>query len=457
MSTETSTQKPNFGLRYALVGALFGLLFPLISSGVWIYTNGLELTWQNFALAQLSNPLQWIIDTAPLFLGLFAYLAGARQGQVEELNRALQTQLQDRDHLVRDLEGVKTNLEQVVNRQVVQLLTAAEVAREALTIQDLEELLQRTTQLISQRFGFYHTGIFLIDPTGEYTVLRAASSEGGQQMLMRQHKLKIGETGIVGHVAGSGEPRIALDVGSDSAYFNNPDLPMTSSEMALPLIAREHIIGVLDVQSVEKNAFSEDDLKILQTLANQVALAIDNALLLAQSQAALQEVQHLYQMQEGQAWRQHLEQRSLAFEYDLMGVRASNPQAQDGAEMDNVEDQAQVMSLPIEVRGQPIGSIQLERDPNDPAWSSDEQDLIQTAVNQMVLSLENARLLEETQQRAEYERFLAQLSARLWASGDVNTILRAALEELGRALQVSEGVIRLDAPELAEAPMKERR
>jgi signal transduction histidine kinase/putative methionine-R-sulfoxide reductase with GAF domain len=164
-----------------------------------------------------------------------------------------------------------------LERRSVQLEAAAQVAREATAIRDVNQLLDETVRLISERFGFYHAAIFLVDEKGEYAVLRAASSEGGQQMLARVHKLRVGRVGIVGYVAGSGEPRIALDVGKDAVFFSNPDLPETRSEMALPLKVQERTIGVLDVQSTEAKAFGEEDVTVLQTMADQVAIALENA------------------------------------------------------------------------------------------------------------------------------------------------------------------------------------
>jgi GAF domain-containing protein len=169
-------------------------------------------------------------------------------------------------------------------RRAVQLRAAAEVARDATAILDVNQLLDETVHLISEQFGFYHAGVFLLDERGEYAVLQAASSEGGGRMLERGHKLQVGKVGIVGYVSDTGEPRIALDVDEDAAHFASSDLPDTRSEMALPLKVRGRVIGVLDVQSTQEAAFSEDDVAVLQTLADQLATAIENARLFEQAQ-----------------------------------------------------------------------------------------------------------------------------------------------------------------------------
>jgi PAS domain S-box-containing protein len=161
--------------------------------------------------------------------------------------------------------------------RAMQLATAAEVSRDAISILDVDQLLTETVNLIRERFGFYHAGVFLVDDASEYAVLRAATGKAGQKMLEQQHKLQVGEVGIVGYVTERGEPRIAHDVGRDSAHFNNPLLPNTRSEMAFPLIVHGRVIGALDVQSTEKAAFSNEDVATLQTMADQLAIAIENA------------------------------------------------------------------------------------------------------------------------------------------------------------------------------------
>lgn len=181
-----------------------------------------------------------------------------------------------------------------LQRRSIQLQTASEVARDATAILDMDKLLDQTVHLISNRFGFYHAGVFLVDHQSGYAVLHAASSEGGKRMLERGHKLAIGKVGIVGYVAATGEPRIALDVGKDAVHFVNPDLPATRSEMALPLISRGRVIGVLDVQSVQEAAFTEEDVAALQTMADQLANSIENARLYTAELQRRREAETLY-------------------------------------------------------------------------------------------------------------------------------------------------------------------
>jgi putative methionine-R-sulfoxide reductase with GAF domain len=139
---------------------------------------------------------------------------------------------------------------QALSRRSLQMATASLVARDATIADDLETLLNHTARLITDRFGFYHTGIFLVDVNQEYAQLRAASSgEPSQSLLQKDHKLKVGEEGIVGYVTATGEARIALDVADDKKHYRNPVLPKTRSEIAIPFKVYDKVIGALDVQS----------------------------------------------------------------------------------------------------------------------------------------------------------------------------------------------------------------
>ena len=189
--------------------------------------------------------------------------AGDEIGILAQTLNSMTNNLQE---LIENLEQRVADRTKVIERRAAQVQAAAEVGKTVVAQRNLNTLLGRTTQLISERFGYYHVGIFLLDERKEFALLSASNSPGGARMLARGHKLKVGEVGIVGTVAGSGQPRIALDVGKDAVFFDNPDLPQTRSEMALPLIIGDETFGVLDIQSVEANAFSEEDISTLQII-----------------------------------------------------------------------------------------------------------------------------------------------------------------------------------------------
>lgn len=257
-------------------------------------------------------------------------------------------------------------------------------------------------------------------------------------MLSRGHRLKVGQEGIVGFVAGTGKARVALDVGADAVYFDNPDMPETRSEMALPLKIRDRSIGVLDVQSKEENAFTQDDVATLQVLADQIALAIENARLLRDSQQAFQEIESLYGRQVGNAWLEKIGTAPLSNTYTR--ATGANP---DGATADSARSEYSELTVPVILRGQHLGVIKLQRDRHQPEWTDRDRQLVDKLSQQIALALENARLLEETHQQAQKEKLIAETTSRMRETLDIETVLQTAAAELRKALNLNEVEVRL--------------
>jgi GAF domain-containing protein len=176
----------------------------------------------------------------------------------------------------------------LLRKLTLQLQTAAEVSRAATSVLDTDELVRQTVDLIHDRFGFYYVGLFLLDEAKRWAVLRAGTGEPGRRMFEAGHRFQVGGESMVGWCTANVQARIALDVGEEAVRFDNPLLPETRSEMALPLISRGQVIGALTVQSAEAAAFSDEDIAMLQTMADQVANAIENA-------RFFREAQHLAQ------------------------------------------------------------------------------------------------------------------------------------------------------------------
>ncbi|HEY58769.1 MAG TPA: GAF domain-containing protein [Anaerolineae bacterium] len=181
-------------------------------------------------------------------------------------------------------------------RRAQELQTAAEIARDTSSLQSLDELLARAVNLIRDRFGFYHASVFLLDETGEYAVVRESTGEAGAEMKRRGHRLRVGSRSVVGQTADQGQPVVINDVLQSDIHRPNPLLPDTRAELGLPLKVGDRIIGVLDVQSTEVNAFTEDDVQVLQILADQLAVAVENARAYELSQRALEELRRADQL-----------------------------------------------------------------------------------------------------------------------------------------------------------------
>jgi len=365
--------------------------------------------------------------------------------EIGSLSQTLNTMTENFQQLVQSLEG------RVRERTAALELASRDAARRAAqfeaitrvtaaigTIRNLDELLPLVSTVISEQFGYYHVGIFVNDKGSGSTYLIAANSDGGQKMLHRRHSLKIGEQGIVGFVAARGEPRVAHHVGEDAVFFDNPDLPLTKSEAALPLRSATEITGVLDVQSTEEDAFSPDDVRILGVLANHVSLAFENAQLFEATRRSLSEAETLYRQYVREAWRgapgdkpvagyRFTPQGSFPLAVDELPRMASDRGAEEGAAS------GATLTIPIELRGEIIGELVIGGGDGTP-WTQEQIDLAHAVAERVALSAENARLFEETGRRAERERLVTEITSKIRLSNDPREMMQTALEELRNAL-----------------------
>ena len=436
--------KPAIGFTVLSIVAGFGLAYAE-TVGIITYIPG-----PVFGLA---------IEGTVLFLfgAIFLYLiinslqsalqkSKANASELQLSNQQL-TRLRDEleirvDNRTRELAARNQELDQAnsqIHRRAAQLEALTQVTQAITSIRDLQELLPFITTVISERFGFYHVGVFLLDDTNEFAVLSAANSEGGKRMLERRHRLRVGEEGIVGNVTLTGNPRIAMDVGEDAVFFDNPELPDTHSEMALPLKSGKLIVGALDVQSTEKGAFAQEDIEMLGLLADQVSLAIENARLFDETRRALSEAESISHQLTREAWaRMPVETKLLGYRYsiagsspihrplDLMGLSKSQG---------NQRETNQVV-VPIELRGQTIGTLVVQS-ASTASLSQEQIDLIKAVAERVALSAENARLFEETTRRAERERLVSDITGKIRSVNDPQSMIQTAMEELRRALGAS--------------------
>jgi GAF domain-containing protein len=339
-------------------------------------------------------------------------------------------------------------------RRARQFEAISQVVRAISSIQNLDTLMPQITKVISEQFGIYHTGIFLLDDKREFAVLRAANSEGGQKMLVRGHKLPVGQTGIVGFVTATGQSRIASDTGADAVFFDNPDLPNTRSEIALPLRYAGQVIGALDVQSAETNAFNQDDIEILITLADQVATAIKNTLALEEAQAAVSKFQSSLNEKTYESWR-IMQPRSMGLGFQLMGSTITPLAAplegedvqqaftQKKAVLSTQENASSSLAIPIRLRGQVIGVISL-RTNNNYKITDDDAEIAEAVTERLSLAIESATLLGATQHHADIERLTTDISSKIGSSNRIETILQTAAQELSRALGGSDVLVQIE-------------
>ncbi|MCC6298545.1 MAG: GAF domain-containing protein [Anaerolineales bacterium] len=416
---------------------------------------------------RITEPIAQLTDTANAIVSgdLTAQATVNSRDEIGTLANAFNTMTNRLSETLAGLEqrvADRTAALTVANRQIeeraAQLETIARVAHTIGSTRDLDELLPQIAKAISAQFGFYHVGIFLLDARKEYATLSAANSEGGKKMLESNHKLKVGETGIVGFVTATGKPRVALDTGADAVFFNNPFLPETRSEIALPLIAGQETLGALDVQSVDANAFGEQDIHILSILAGQVSVAIQNSLQFEETQKALAEAEALSRQLTRAGWREFAKGKKL------LGIRHSGARAtllyakRNGKPTEGFEatdDQSlskprgAALSIPIKLRGETIGTVDV-RAPANRRWDQDEMDIVTAIIERAALALENARFLEESQKRAAKEKTIGEISAKISAHSAVDELLKTAALELSRSLPGAEVAIQFNKDQEAE-------
>ncbi len=369
-------------------------------------------------------------------------LSGLEQ-RVEERTMALQAANEQSSQRARQLQSI-ADVSKIITRE-----------------QNIEKLLPLITDVVSERFGYYHVGIFLLDETRRAAILQASNSPGGQRMLANGHRLTLGTSSIVGYTALTGKPRIALDVGEDAVFFNNPNLPETHSEMALPLVVRGAVTGVIDMQSKQSGAFTQEDIDILSILADQVAIAIENARLFQQTQTSLEESQAIVQTFLRQEWSA-LANKQTTVGYLHTGIGGKSLSAP--VQADEIEqvirrgtvvkkesktdaETTPTLAIPIALGEQVIGAIRVQSPDRNRTWSTEEINLLRSISERVGLALDNARLVASSQKRAAKERTIGEISTKISAANDMDAILRTAAQEIGLALSSADVVIQLKASE----------
>ncbi len=454
---------PLYLLTFAMLGgALLGVRAGVISlvaacaaEGIigWLMTSRRVLLPTFSVMVSSGEPEAWLYGIfSTILCGIC--LAGA----LFQFSLGLSRTLQKFRQLARTLENERSQLEkrveertEEISRKAAQLEAARQVAARIAAQSDFDALLKTTVDVVREQFGYYYAAVFLPDPENQFAVLRAGTGEAGRRMIEANHRLRIGEVGIVGYVMSRGEPRITGNVDEDPAHYKNPYLPETRSEMAVAMKLGEQVVGVLDVQSTRRNAFSADDVDVLQTIADQLAAALDKARLLEQYQNNLAATLENARLMTREAWQQHLRRsrRRFAYRYRQQKVEPVTP---DPLDLNKVlwqeaptgtegESPFRILHIPIRLRDQVLGVVKLTL---ASAQATPEIiELLQNAVDRMAVSLDNVRLLEEIQTRAERERMVGEIASRVRAATNIESILSTTASELGRSLGVSEVVVQL--------------
>jgi GAF domain-containing protein/HAMP domain-containing protein len=342
------------------------------------------------------------------------------------------------NQMTAQLRGSIGSLEDQVRDRTAELALSMEVGQRAAAIRNLDELLPTITEYIRAQFNLYYTQVYFVDDLGQNLILRAGTGSVGQELIARRHQLPIGLGSIVGRVAAEGKSIVVTDTHNSDIHKANPLLPETRSELAIPLVVEDRVIGVLDMQADKVNTFTENSLTVFEAMATQLAVSIDSAQQWARAQEAQQKAEEALRQLTHQSWveRLALRRESLAFAYDLAEVAPVS--AVDPAEANGGKKVAALLV----VQNEPIGELVVNAPPQR-GLSADAQALVAAVAQQLAQKAENLRLFEQTQQRAAREQLARQISDKVRASRDIESALKTAAEELSKALGTARAVVDL--------------
>ena len=368
----------------------------------------------------------------------------------------------------RELEQASEDMRranEALNRRAKQLQATINITREAAASLNLDQMLPRVVELMHRHWDLFCAALYLVDDRGEWAVLQAATGQGAAQLKKVAHRVRVGADLPVGYVTARGEPRLAFQLaGLEMSKITNKGeedpltplaypsldlgeshmlLPGARSALTLPLKVANQVIGALDLQSAEDGFVAEEDVAVLQTLADHLALAIENARLLRRTETQLNEVTTLYRRYRQQLWQTLPGRLAVTYRHGQLHLERDA----EGTGSDSLSGKEGLFTVPIKLHGEIIGLLGFRKGETDGGWSADEKALVETVVSQMALALENARLLEEARRRAQREQWIGEIGGRIRATVDRDAIMQTAVRELGRVLRASEGLIRLGTPD----------
>ena len=365
-------------------------------------------------------------------------------GQLGDTFNTMSAQLND---LITNLEKRTFALEQ----RSAYLEGSADISHAVGSILEPSDLISQVVNLIRERFGLYYVGLFLVDTKNEWAILQSGTGFAGKKMIANAHRIKIGE-GMIGWSIANAQSRIALDVGEDAVRFDNPALPDTRSEGALPLRSRGRVLGALTIQSALRSAFDEATITSLQTMADQIAVALDNAELFAKNEAALEAERKAYGELSHEAWINLSKNKTIpryisdAPKSVRITSEEQSPKALEAIlNKQIIQDDNLTAIIPIKSRGLVLGGVKLRKPKNSSAWTQEQLETAETLAEQLSISLESARLFDQSQRRAAREHIIGEASAKMRETLDIESVLETAAIELHKILGKVETEVWLDA------------
>jgi GAF domain-containing protein len=420
-----------------ILAGLFGppagaLVFAVITAGAYLLVN----LYANPAYLTDNTVVETSLVYVNLaFVAVLSWLLArtTRQAVTESEERGLA------------LVAQRNDLEAQIMSQSQRLQATMAVARAIAGMRGLDALLDDIVRLMRETFHYYHVQIFLVDEERHYAVLHKSTGRVGQQLLAQGHRLPVGSLSVIGQVTAGGQPVIARDTDTDTTHRRNELLPNTRAEMAIPLSIGREVIGALDLQSLEADAFTPDEIPTLRALADQLAVAIQNARLFEQAESSLRELRELGQEVTQQSWAEFLSEVREMGRRQIYGpepglISAHREEvirqvmASGGVLFsDSTDGRMCFLAAPIAVRDQIVGVIGVEPSERH-EWTQGDIRLIQAVAERAALAVENARLYVQSRRAVERERLIGDMVTKMQHAPSLNLLLQSVTTELARAL-----------------------
>lgn len=350
---------------------------------------------------------------------------------IQDIQNTLHTLAMEREHL----EEKVVERTEVLENRMSQLRSATTTARLVAEIQDISELLETSTNLLTERFGFYHVGLFILDENKKNAYLQSSSSANGKNLIGQAFSLESNRKHPLTLALEENRSVITLDIDSKN-FIPDGNFPLTRSRMILPLAIRGNVIGSLDLHSDQPRAFNIEDAEILQTLTDLIAISFDNVRLINETQNLVNQLEANTSIQTQRTWRKLTSRQMPAYQYTPAGVRPIfNRENRNKNEDDNS------LLVPLVLHGQTIGKIKLKRKSNNVAWTEKEKSLVEKIADQVSLALENSRLVDEARKNAARDQMIANISTRIRETLDIDSVARTAASELRQAFDLKEAEI----------------
>lgn len=445
-----------FFIAFVTMSALlFDERFDIIALVLGIFTYTAIALLQQFEIHKFwgtgvpaTTPLDWIAYTAN-----FSIISAILMVAINQVKKEFARVVENMQNAFQNLGAERAQLENRVRERTselesraIQLRSSASISRTIAEIQNMAELMEAITRLASEQFGYYHVGLYLLDERKKNAFLQSASSDDGKQFIGQGFRIEPDRLNLIHRVIENKRPYFSSD--DDHANFlRDPNFPLTRSRMILPLTVRGDVIGLLDMHADQLHIFNIQDAETLQTLADLTAISIDNVRLLDETKTLILQLEANTSAQTSETWTKFTSRHKPAFQYTPAGVRPLFVGSKKESGVDGLQ-------IPLVLHGQTIGKITLKRKGATTSWSSRERVLVEKVATQVALAIENSRLVDETQKRAMRDQVIANISARVRETLDVESVLQTAATELRKVFDLKEAEISIGSIQTGTSPAR---